>query len=392
MKITKFELYSFRNLEKFSIMPSEAFNGFWGENGQGKTNILEALYISIKGKSFRPYSQKKDWIPKVFHEIGNPKTSSGIYIGLELVDGKSFPLTIHTKWTSGGQHGKWSFFFNGKKSTSAKIYTKVPLIAFSPDDHALIRQGPELRRSFIDDVFSDVIPGYSEVLTRFEKSLKNRNQILKKQKKEEIFKITPELSTWTEMMAQESQELSTLRTEAWKTFSEYFRPIAEELMESPLKVDCQWLPGIKLENFSTEDIIEYLLENLMADLALGYTTRGPQRDDFQILLDGENAKGTASQAQARILALALKWAHTDWLQQERAQKAIFIIDDFSSELDIVRRSKLIDRICHNSSQLFVTGTDLNMVPLEKFSDIKNYQVAEGTLHNFKNSLETNIEN
>ncbi len=371
MKIKEFEITGFRNLERVKLVPGLGLNGFWGPNGQGKTNLLEALYAALRGKSFRDYAGRGDWVPE------KPDLSTNIHIELENSRGYQFDCTLHRDL---GPEGRWEFYFNGKKAKLHNVREQIPVVVFSPDDHALIRKSPENRRRFLDEMLSDVIPGYADVENRFQKTLKNRNELLKKVYSPEL---RGELRTWTELFAHSAYELSTLRLESWPTFEKRFEKTALELFDQEWKgVLTEFEPNLSDEDWitlpSAQKIMEKMEESMAADLATGWTHKGPHRDDFKILLPGGgDARAKSSQGQARVLALALRWTHADWVRDERGEQPLFFIDDFSSELDSRRRGALLAYIQGQKGQLFVRGTERSLVDSEAFSEYKHWGVNEG---------------
>ena len=360
MKISSLVVHNFRNIEKAELGLSPVLNVFWGNNAQGKTSILEAIYVGISGKSFRAYSPKKDWIT-------NGKSSSSLI--LNLADRRGFEAQVEL-CTSDGK--KWNALINGKRASHHQIRSRVPIVAFSPEDHVLIRGSSDERRAFLDDLLSDVCPGYSEALARFQKALKQRNQALKTHDR-------PSIHVWTELLADSGVDLAQLRRGIWEEFVQRFHEVMVGLFEkTPFRVDLSWKSNLASEEMSSKSAYNSVLESsLTVDLALGWTRRGPHRDDLILEIDGQDSRAQASQGQARLLALGLKWLHSEWLRRARHEPPIFLIDDFSSELDEERRRTLIGRIRELEAQIFVSSTDASTVDLAQFSDYTHYYVFKG---------------
>ncbi len=371
MKIETIHISGFKNLEDQVLNLGNAFNGFWGENGMGKSNLLEALFVLAKGKSFRPYSNRSDW---------HPESGKNLLIEARFRDSINLEYDLQLKTTSTGRV-HWSL--NGKSVPVSIIAEKIPLVVFSPDDHSLIRGGPELRRDYLDLLLTDVCPGYAEVLARFEKSLKSRNKLLKLLQKSERFEFSTELETWTKSLAKEAVSLWSLRKELWPKFNQYFQKVTEPLFEglaSKLKILYEHeiflneSPQVKdLEN----KYYQIVKDNFQIDFATGWTHKGPHRDDFKIEFSGLDARAKASQGQARLMALSLRWCHALWVAQERQEIPLFLIDDFSNELDTLRRKKLLDLLGQISGQILVTGTDSSTISeAVKHADFGEYSAYE----------------
>jgi DNA replication and repair protein RecF len=360
VKISSLLVHNFRNIEQAELQLSPGLNVFWGNNAQGKTSLLEAAYVGISGKSFRSYAPKKDWIT-------NGKSYGSLI--LNLTDRREFEAKVEL-CTNDGK--KWTSLINGKKASHQQIRSRVPIVAFSPEDHVLIRGSSDERRSFLDDLLTDVCPGYLEALERFHRALKQRNQALKSSDRESIH-------VWSKLLAESGIEICALRRATWEDFAFRFREVVDGLFaHTPYKLNLKWRSNLNPEEMSSTEAYFQLLESSMTvDLALGWTRRGPHRDDFAIEIDGQDSRAQASQGQARLLALGLKWLHSEWLRRARKEPPVFLIDDFSSELDEERRSTLIGRIRDLEAQVFVSSTDASTVDLEQFSDYTHYYVFKG---------------
>lgn len=372
MRITKVSIRGFRNIEEAQILPGVKINLLYGANGQGKTNFLEAIYTSLRAKSFRPYSQKQDWFPI------NRELSQISRVDLELENASGFTQEVSLVANS---DSKWDYFLNQKKITPAKLRTQIPIVVFSPDDHAIIRGAPELRRQYLDEVLMDVCPGYSEVLNRFDEALKSRNRILKQESTKAFREYTEELKAWTEIYAQSAAELIELRFELWPNFEKRFEKLGKTLFQDfgiTQKVIFESdFPKKSGQDVPTNVILEHVLRDLEKDLVTGWTHRGPHRDDLKMLLDGVDSRSSASQGQARLCALLLKWLHAEWVMDDRQEIPLFIIDDLSSELDASRRKKLIDLTQSINGQIFVSTTDVSLVDLNSISEYTKFFVKNG---------------
>jgi len=384
VKITRVQIRSFRNIKESSYIPNDELNGFWGENGQGKTNYLEALYASFRLKSFRPYCSKSDWFPSNDEQIENSK------IQIDLIDSRGLEIQL---LLISDEQKRWKLFYNGKKASIARIRELIPIIVFSPDDHSLIRGGPEGRREFIDELFTDVAPGYGEVLSRYQRTIKQRNELLKRLRREEIYE-SDELINWTRVCAREGAELCRLREELWPEFKQSFLKISHEILGERLKdIHISFHNDVfeKMGAHNESMIFSALMDEKMKDIATGWTHRGPHRDDFLISIAEDSlAKTHASQSQARLLALALKWTHAEFLRRQRDEPGIFLIDDLSSELDAVHRDQLFSRIIKHSGQLFLSGTEHSLVDLKDFSDYTYWEVQKGRIQQLKHGKYSRI--
>jgi DNA replication and repair protein RecF len=373
LRISRLQIENFRNIGSANVEVSPILNGFWGNNGQGKTNYLEALYASAKHRSFRPYCSRKDWLPK-----GNVDRAP-TRLEISLLDRRNFTHKISLFC---GTEERWQCAWDDKRIAAGKLAARVPILAFSPDDHSLIRGGAEERRSFFDLVLADIAPGYAEIFSRFQRALKQRNEVLRRYEKDRSRAI-PELSTWTRLLATESAEVSKIRQEFWPLFEAKFLETKEQLFhgEFPyLRARFHHDLSTVDKSWTTEIYEAHIRADWEKDLATGWTHRGPHRDDLLIELEeGIGSKTHASQSQARLLALALKWAHALCLREQVDEVPIFLIDDLSSELDAKHRALLLKLIRSCEGQLFISGTEDSLVDLNDFSDYTYWRVEKGLL-------------
>jgi len=377
VRIEELTVKAYRNISETNVIPSERLNFFVGPNGQGKTNLLEAIFFAIRGKSFRPYAHRGEIVPMNQNYPQAPEVS-GTNVHLALKNSKNFPLDVQMRVSDRGRN---EFFLNEKRRPSGEIAEYVPVVCFSPDDHQIIRGSPEARRGYLDDVFTDICPGYSEILSRFEKTLKSRNGILKTMR-DDAYRgpMLGELKTWTEVYVNEAMELHGLRAELWPRFNERFQRNSEELFPADLQpIVLKPLWDIVIHDaVGHRELFSLLAESLERDIATGWTHRGPGRDDFSILTRGvEDSRTFASQGQARLLALTLKWLQAEWIREERQEIPIVLVDDFSSELDPGRRGRLLDYIETQKAQVFISSTERSLVDSGAFSDYKIWDCSAG---------------
>jgi DNA replication and repair protein RecF len=341
MKLTEIYIKGFRNLQNIEFKAAEKLNAFFGENAQGKTNFLEALYVALRGDSFRYYSQKKDWLPA----RGNIEVKTTLYSALgtrHQIEMKSEEKGIR-------------YFLDEKRIPLVILKKKHPIVVFSPDDHTLVRGDPQVRRQFGEDVMSDGVPGFAEVQSEYEKALKNRNALLKQCRE---FGLSREIRTqilhWDLILAKFAMKILELRAEAWPNYTNTFQRVIGEIFHTK-NVNMSW------KTFEGEKTLESYVENLgkslEKDIATGWSHFGIHRDDIEILVNQMSARNTASQGQARMLAMALRWSHAEWIKERNLEEPLFFVDDFSSELDEKHREALLKRLLQSEGQVFLTGTN-----------------------------------
>lgn len=368
MRAEQIRIAGFRNLRDIHLAPRSGINAFVGKNGQGKTNLLEALFILSKGRSFRPYSKRHDWFSQK-----NLSSPVDVRVDFKMDDGSPIEAVLH------GENGRWAAKLAGKRSHASRSRHLLPLVAFSPDDHALIRGEPERRRTFLDEMFADVCPGYLESWERYEGALRSRNKLLRSLKHPVSNVDKLEVSAWDEVLARHGLELTQLRRDLWPIFEKHFQGVAEQLHLQGREISVIYEANLPESALSVEGFLKLLEDSWRADLETGWTHRGPHRDDFRMTVQGLEGKTYASQGESRLLALALRWTHAAWLKADRGETPIFLLDDFSSEIDATHRKLFLAFLRGAKAQIFLTGTDLSFVDSEAFSDYTIFFVSEGSV-------------
>ncbi|MEZ4813611.1 MAG: DNA replication and repair protein RecF [Bdellovibrionota bacterium] len=341
MKIEEVFISDFRNLKDIPYLSTSKINAFIGDNAQGKTNFLESLYATLRGESFRYYSSKKDW-----------RSSSANALGVR----------IRVQSNLGNQHQvemklesqTVRFLLNEKRIPASQLKIKHPIVVFSPDDHQLVRGEPEERRRYVEDVLSDGVPGYSELLYSYQKALKNRNILLKVAREKGLQKeIKNQIQHWDALLAREGVALLQLREESWPEYKKVFEQVIHEIFHTT-RVDMKWKVFQKIPTES--EYVDNLGISFEKDFYTARTNYGPHREDFELLIGDVSARSSASQGQARVLAMGLRWSHAQWIRERNMEDPLFFVDDFSSELDEHHRKALLERLFSSEGQVFLTGT------------------------------------
>ncbi len=341
MYIKRIKLENFRNYENLDVEFSKDFNLIYGNNAQGKTNILESIYISALGRSFQ--TNKDNELIKIGKEKANVEID---YVRKDR-EGK-ITLEIADKKT---------FYINGiKQKRLSDIIGKINIVLFYPDNINIIKGGPSERRKFLDIMISQLKPNYLHLLNRYLKTLEQRNAYLKQikfdNKREDLLEI------WDE-------KLSELSSEIYKYREEYIEKIREKIETIHNKITNCGKEQEKLEIFfissgkTQKDFLEKLKETREIDIKRGFTSTGIHRDDFEIYINGKDVGIYGSQGQQRTSVLSLKLTELNIIYDEIGEEPILLLDDFMSELDENRRTNLTKVIDKN--QVFITCTDKILV-------------------------------
>ncbi len=330
MIINKIYLENFRNYDSEVIELNKEKNVFFGLNGQGKTNIIEAIYYFCTCKSFRSVHDRevikfgRDYSHiKIEFESKKRDNTADIYI----TDKKSVK-------------------FNGVNLEKLSEMVGIAnMVIFTPEHLNLIKDGPGVRRSFLDVFISQIKPTYFKHLMTYYHILKQRNNILKNKK------MLSQIDVWDEKLAEAGVVLCKERQEALKVIDKYIAQYKTE--EEDLSIE--YISGIKGDFTDKENFLNQLKSSLQRDLEKGITMTGPHRDDFDVLLNGKSLKKYGSQGQMRTAVLKIKLSECEIIKSITGEEPLLLLDDVLSELDEHRRKYFTENI--NGRQVIITCTD-----------------------------------
>ncbi len=353
MWIKNIKLKNFRNYEQLDISLGENINIFYGENAQGKTNILESIFLCSMGKSFRTNKEKE------MIKLGKENTI--IEIKYEKSDREG-----NIKIEIGN---KKNILINGIKiKRLSELLGKINIVIFTPDDIEIIKGGPEKRRKFLDIMISQLRPNYMHILSLYQKTIKERNYYLKEIK--EKGKDENLLEIWDEKLAEYAEKIYIYRKEFIEKIKEKIKNTHEEITHKKEEIQIEYIS--QCEN--KEEYLELLKERKKLDIIKGYTTKGIHRDDFILYINGKQTDIYGSQGQQRTAILSLKLAELQVIYEEIGEYPILLLDDFMSELDKSRRESLVSHI--QNTQVLITCTDKLVLENLKYLE---YNVQEGKI-------------
>lgn len=337
MYIEHLSLKNFRNYsgEEFSFIPQT--NILYGENAQGKTNALEALYLFSIGKSFRTAQDRElirfgEELARAELTFSDAKRRQKIEIILRRDRKKQIKINgvvIHKL---------------------SELVGKINVVLFCPEELGLVKDGPNVRRRFLDIALSQLRPNYYHLLGLYNKVLDQRNHLIKKIKYKNAASLSETMFVWNEKLAAYGVQLVEYRSEFIRTLEEYAKKVHQEISGEILGMEYRTRIGTK------EEFLEKLNHNLEKELEQGYTLYGPHRDDIYLTIGGRDAKNFASQGQQRTIVLSLKLAQADLLFEETDEYPVLLLDDIMSELDSGRRAYLSQKI--RDKQVVITCTDI----------------------------------
>lgn len=332
---------NFRNLDQIDVSLAEGINIIVGKNAQGKTNFIESVWMLTGGKTFRGH-KNTDLV-----KFGETEAfiKSRVHFENRLQD-------IEIDFKNGKRYAKINDIEYG---TASNIIGKVRAMIFAPTHLSIVKEGPENRRNMIDAAICQLRPAYNALVIRYNKTLKNRNFLLKSIKFNS--KLLETLEVWDKKLI----EYGIMMEEQRKKYLVDFIPIAQEnykgISENHEKM------SIKYKRSWSTDFEKELHKSRDTDILLGYTSIGPHRDDMEIFLDDKPIKIYGSQGQQKSCALSLKLAEAYVMYKKSGEKPIILLDDVMSELDFSRQSYIVSKI--RGWQVFITTCDLSVI--EQFS-------------------------
>ncbi len=339
MRLNALEIHNFRNIEQASFSPHPQLTVIAGENGQGKTNLLEAVFLLTGSKSFRAAKdlelvRRGELNSQLTGKAEDGQTQSEIAITI-------FGVGAAKK----GRYAKINGVDYGRATAIAGRFTAV---VFAPGHLSLVKAGPEGRRRFLDAALCQLYPGYVGILRRYLRALAQKNALLKK------YRETPDadalLDIFDSELAESGREISQRRGE----YLQHMAPAAEQFY-SQLSKGRETL-NIEFLACCGDGDIEGLLKRCRnRDLRAGFCTAGPHREDFEALIDGESARVYGSQGQQRSVVLSLKLAEAQRAKEVSGQHPVMLLDDVLSELDENRQSFLLAGM--QGKQNFLTTCD-----------------------------------
>ena len=388
MKINSIILENFRNYKNLEIDFDESRNIIVGENAQGKTNLIEAIYLTAFAKSFRT-SNSADLI-----SFGETQGRVSTYITSEDIE-KNINILLRSD-------GKKMIKKDGKViRKTTELLNNVVVIIFSPDDLRIIKDSPDRRRNFINRELSQMRPMYYDALKRYNDALKEKNALLKGyfNIKKKTFTRADNLNLndlhspydnsrrfneemmdiYDRQLADAGYEIIRFR----KEFTEMLSLEAGEIMHKisggreELKIEyktaCDFIAGPE----GREILFSQIFHNRDRDVYNGYASLGPHRDDIEFYINGKDARKYGSQGQQRTIALSLKLAEIRIARQMLDEPPVLLLDDVLSELDLDRQKFLVSEI--DDVQLFITSAELNDEVIKDLRGGTLFRIEDGTV-------------
>lgn len=398
MRVKQLKLENFRNYPKIELSFGPGVNVLSGDNGQGKTNILEAIYLCSCARSHRTAKDSE-----LIRQGENYYRIELLYDNNRYLDQEiRLDYLAAVPGLDDRKTSNRSFWYNGvRRERIADLYGLFNAVIFAPEDLMMIKEGPQVRRRFMDLLMSQVKPAYFAALSLFNRVLLQRNRLLKTLRDQKIDDAGPEfvlmktqLEVWDEQYAETAAELIHWRFQLAEKINEYASTYQAAISDDKerLYVRYRTMSGLKA-TMEVKEIQALLLKrldhNLKDDIFRGTTGVGPHRDDLDIHLNENPLKIFGSQGQQRTAVLALKLAELRLIQEITGEMPILLLDDVMSELDIKRRASLVNVL--QEYQVFITCTDTKSIlqelsVLARSEEITYFNVSAGNVTPVDNDL------
>ncbi len=355
MSLSGLTLRNFRNIGAAELTFSRACNIFVGDNGAGKTNILESIYYLSLARSFRTSQPKKiihcqsDCL-QVVGRVHNPYRGTDSVLGIR----KSVNDT--------------QIRINGETAKQAsRLAAYLPVQLIHPQGHQLLEQGPKSRRQFLDWGVFHVEPSFLSLWHDYAHSLKQRNAALRQGQ------VPRAIQLWDDRIIEQGEKMTALRKAYLDKLLPHIQDYCSLLMALEVKVDYHqgWLHEL--------DFSSALKKGLELDRQHGYTRIGPHRADLVFKNENNRVQDYFSRGQQKLLVCALRLAQIKQLKEETRRDALILIDDLAAELDEDHREKLITAALETGAQVFITSTHLDLLKVESMPEYKVFHVEHGDI-------------
>ena len=361
MSLVSLNVSNFRNIEALSLELSPNINLFLGENGSGKSSLLEAIYFLSHGKSFRTSK---------FKSVIQHQKPSMVLHGKKQFNNLVIPLGLQ-KERSGDTLAK----IHGKRCERiAQLAEVLPVQIITPESFELFFGGPKERRRFLDMGLFHVEQSFYYHWYRFNKLLKQRNALLKSKPKN----YEQQILFWDKEFITMSNEINTLRSAYITRLSKLFFDKIVSQIELFKSLSFEYSPGWK----SDSDLAVQLVQNFERDSKLGYTSKGPHKADINFMIDGISVDNYLSRGQLKLLMYALKICQNSLIESETQKQSLFLIDDLPSELSNDTKKIVSSLLANSQSQIFITAIDFDSISavVETLSkNMKVFHVKHGKL-------------
>lgn len=367
MHISQLILRNFRNYSETSVAPAPGLNIFLGKNAQGKTSILEAIYVLATSRSWRASKDPEliGWDAdeaRVSAEVIREEQND---IEIEVILSRSEKKQVKVNTI--------------RQTRLADFMGQLNVVLIEPHDGEIVRGDPSERRKFLNLEISQIQPQYCRLLVSYRKVLEQRNRLLKNlQGKHSTDGV---LDVWNEQLAHYGSRILERRLEFVHRIGELARVIHSQVTDGGENLEVKYVPSIDLGNAVTANGIAERMKGSLdqlrdEEIRRGITLVGPQRDDLSFLVNGVDARVYGSQGQQRTIALSLRLAELEVMEETAAEPPIILLDDVMTDLDEDRRAHIFE-MTQGRCQIFITAASRRLFDEEFLSSGRIFRVSGG---------------
>lgn len=357
MRLRRLRLRNHRNYSQLDLAPGPGVNVFIGPNGQGKTNLLEA--VAMLALSSSPRARRESEL------VGPVGPGSRIEAEVETAGlTRQIDITLDVE----GERTRRTIEVDGSRRRAFDLPGHFRVTLFWPDDLGLVKSGPELRRRFLNQMLVQIEPGYARALAGLRRVLEQRNSLLKRMASGEGGDDM--LEAWNEELVRVGSQIVDARAKA-----------TAALEPEAARCHGQIAGGERLEiryAGPPENLAQAVHNSLAEDLRRGSTSVGPHRDDLHVLLDGQDARSYASQGQQRTAVVSLKLAEAALVENRTGERPVLLLDDVLSELDSDRRAALLGEV-GAGGQVVITSVEAGPFPADMIARAMVWTVSGGAI-------------
>jgi DNA replication and repair protein RecF len=378
VKLNSLSLTNFRNLRSLELQLGPGLTVFHGQNAQGKSNLLEAIYVLAIGKSYRTTIDKElmSW------EAPGRRSTTIINGGIEQVGARLMNLQVALEGSLDGDLGiRKRIRVNGAPRKASELVGLLNAVLFSSEDIQLIHGPPQIRRRYLDILLSQISRQYMQSLQRYQHVLIQRNRLLKTLREGNT--AQNELLFWDESLCEEGATLLYHRHVAIGQLAPLVGSCFQRIGGSSLPLQIDYITTVPAGGGPSVSILIEAMKDSLAksqrlERAQAVTLIGPHRDDLRLTVDGIDMSRYSSRGQARLAALSLRLGEGRLLENRRGDSPVLLLDDTLSELDEDRRNQVLQESM-NYPQTILTTADLSLLPQTPPSSTRYLRVANGII-------------
>ncbi|SDJ25482.1 DNA replication/repair protein RecF [Natribacillus halophilus] len=365
MYVRELSLSGYRNLQETTLQFENTVNLFLGENAQGKTNLMEALYVLAFAKSHRTNKDQE--------LIAWNRDYARVHADITK---RVSPLSLDIQFSQKGKRAK----LNGlEQQRISEFIGALNVVMFAPEDLNLVKGGPKQRRRFIDMEIGQISNVYLYHLSQYHRILKQRNQLLKEYAQKRMTETTMMYDILTEQLVKAAAQVVQRRLVFIDHLQNWAEPMHWDISRQLEELYIEYMPSAQvslgLDLSTIEDIYgNAFQEKVEQEMRRGLTLLGPHREDLAIYVNKQDIQTYGSQGQQRTAALSLKLAEIELIQSETADPPILLLDDVLSELDDFRQSHLLNAI-QGKVQTFITTTNIAGIEHDTLRQAKTFRVG-----------------